>query len=364
MKLIQPTLLLDKSRCLRNLKRMQSKADRNQITLRPHFKTHQSHEIGRWFKEIGVQKITVSTIDMALYFAADGWNDITVAFPVNILEIDKINRLARRIKLNLLVENPDVLLRLDALLDYEVDIFIKLDIGYGRTGIHYSNISAIDRMISAFDQTDLCSWNGFLAHAGHSYKCRNKDEIRAIHEASKLAIRTLDPLREKYPDFQISVGDTPTCSVAEDFGWCSEIRPGNFVFYDLTQWKIGSNDLNDIAVALACPVVAKHPERGELVLYGGGSHFAKDRLSLENGSNVWGLLVDYDTRKDNSWTIMDELHWMTSLSQEHGILSVNQRIMDNTKVGDLLTILPVHSCMTALAMGQYWTTEGNNIQRI
>ncbi len=39
-----------------------------------------------------------------LYLVED-WNDITIAFPVNILEIDKINELVKRITLNLLVEN-------------------------------------------------------------------------------------------------------------------------------------------------------------------------------------------------------------------------------------------------------------------
>jgi len=32
---------------------------------------------------------------MAEYFARHSWNDITIAFPVNILEIANINRRAR-----------------------------------------------------------------------------------------------------------------------------------------------------------------------------------------------------------------------------------------------------------------------------
>ena len=103
----KPTLLLNEEIARSNIKRMVEKADRNNVKLRPHFKTHQSHEVGRWFREAGVDRITVSSLSMAGYFAHDGWDDITVAFPANLLEIDLINELASGIRLNLLVESVE-----------------------------------------------------------------------------------------------------------------------------------------------------------------------------------------------------------------------------------------------------------------
>ncbi|MCD6346711.1 MAG: alanine racemase, partial [Bacteroidales bacterium] len=94
-----PTLLIDEEKVKRNINRMLAKARDHACTLRPHFKTHQSVEIGEWFRDKGVEKITVSSFDMALKFASAGWNDITVAFPVNILEISKINIIASTIDL-------------------------------------------------------------------------------------------------------------------------------------------------------------------------------------------------------------------------------------------------------------------------
>jgi len=166
------------------------------------------------------------------------------------------------------------------------------------------------------------------------------------------------------PELIISTGDTPTCSIAEDFTWCDEIRPGNFVFYDLAQWQIGSNSLNQIAVAMACPVVTKHPDRNTIIVYGGGSHFAKDRLTLKNGKTIWGLLVDYDLSNDDTWTIPENRNWVTSLSQEHGIIEVDEETMANIHVGDIVTILPVHSCMAGLAMKEYLTTDNKIIKRL
>src|SRR6056297_3145541 len=101
-----PTLLLDSTKCKQNISNMVQKANEHKVAFRPHFKTHQSLEIGQWFKEKGVEKITVSSVSMAQYFAQD-WDDILIAFPVNIREIDEINQLAEKKKLHLLVESTD-----------------------------------------------------------------------------------------------------------------------------------------------------------------------------------------------------------------------------------------------------------------
>ena len=87
----KPTLCLDEAKCKTNIAFMAERAKNHDVTLRPHFKTHQCLEIGRWFKEKDITKITVSSLTMAKYFAEE-WDDITVAFPVNILEIDLIMR--------------------------------------------------------------------------------------------------------------------------------------------------------------------------------------------------------------------------------------------------------------------------------
>ena len=76
----------------------------HKLIFRPHFKTHQSLEIGKWFKELGTNKITVSSLKMAEYFS-EKWEYITVAFPMNILEINTVNELAKKITLNVCIEN-------------------------------------------------------------------------------------------------------------------------------------------------------------------------------------------------------------------------------------------------------------------
>ena len=93
----KPTLILDKERCMANITRMQEKAKNSNVHFRPHFKTHQSAFIGNWFRRLGIHSITVSSAGMAKYFSAYGWRDITIAFPVNLLEMNILSELANEV---------------------------------------------------------------------------------------------------------------------------------------------------------------------------------------------------------------------------------------------------------------------------
>jgi len=352
----EPVLLLDTKKCQRNIEMMVNKARRNRVRLRPHFKTHQSRQVGRWFREAGVNAITVSSLRMAKYFAADGWQDITVAFPINILEINTINALAERIALNLVTLDANITERLGQLLHHDVNLYLKTDIGYHRTGVDAKDHATIEAILAVIEQHPKLHFRGFLGHAGHGYSARSKAEILEIHEQSiSFLIELKERYRKRYPDLELSTGDTPTCSVAEDFSRVDEMRPGNFVFYDLTQHQIGSCQKEQIAVAVACPVVAKHADRNEIILYGGGVHFSKDFLDLGEGERSYGELVYLE---NDSWSAPFPDCYLTKLSQEHGTLRVDDMHFKSINIGDVVTILPVHSCMTANAMRAFRTLDG------
>lgn len=351
--------MLDTKRCERNIQSMLRRARQAQVTLRPHFKTHQSIEVGRWMQSAGIEGATVSSLRMAKYFADGGWKDITVAFPVNVLEMDTINELAQRVTLNLLVLDADVVRRLEAKLTAPVNVFIKMDTGYHRTGIPFDDFDAIDGVVNAITIATKLHFKGFLHHAGHSYDARSVAEIAAVHQDSLQNMQTVYARYvQRFPNLEISVGDTPTCSVMNDFGIATEIRPGNFVFYDLMMVQIGACTHNDIAVAMACPVVAKHLERREIIIYGGGVHFSKDVLTTEQGKSYGQVVVDDG---ELGWGNPLADVYVSKLSQEHGTISAPFDFVDNIQIGDIIKILPVHSCMTADLMRNYLTTNGNHI---
>lgn len=358
MKITKPTLLLDKKRCLANIEKLVHKAERNQLNLRPHFKTHQAHEVGAWFRDFGIKKIATSSLSMAHYFAQDGWEDILVAFPTNILEIDTINELANSIRLGLLVQSIEVLDFLKTALKHPVDAYIEIDLGYGRTGIQSTDTATLDSLIDAMQGSHL-TFKGFIGHAGHSYNAKGFDAIKAVHnEALSHVANVYKHYHNNHPNLEISIGDTPTCSTMSGFGYATELRPGNFVFYDLVQTHIGSCNINEIAVAVACPIVAMHPERHEVILYGGGVHFSKDVYHDDTYGKCYGIAVADD---GNSWSTPIPNTYLRSISQEHGVLKCNPEFFEHYKIGDVVKILPVHSCMTADLLKVIYTTDEQKI---
>lgn len=360
MQIQRPTLLLDKERCLKNIQLMLDKAEQNQIDLRPHFKTHQSQEVGRWFRDLGVKKIAVSSLKMAAYFAADGWEDITVAFPANVLEIDLINNLASKIKLNLLIQSKEALLFLETHLTAPICGFIKIDLGTKRTGIEGDDFELLDDLIQTIERSRQLVFSGFLGHAGHSYAAQGLEEIKAVHDEAMAKMSLVyHYYQNTHPNISISIGDTPTCSRMSTFDFVTELRPGNFVFYDLTQTKIGACSVDQIAVAVACPIVALHPERNEIIIYGGGVHFSKEVYLHPDYRTCYGLVVSDDK---NGWNAPIPMVYISKLSQEHGTISCSDAFMERCSIGQILKILPVHSCMTANLLQQMFTTEGEHIK--
>jgi D-serine deaminase-like pyridoxal phosphate-dependent protein len=356
----RPTLLVDENKARRNIERMAGRAREHGVGFRPHFKTHQSAEIGQWFRDFGVEAITVSSVDMAVGFAAAGWTDITVAFPVNLRQMGAINRLAESVKLGLLVESAETARRLDEGLTADVTVWLKIDAGYGRTGFHWENAAAIAATAEAVAGAKRLSLKGILTHSGNTYGARSVADVRQIFgEAVERLWQVQALLAGRGFSVAISVGDTPGCSLAENFEGVDEIRPGNFVFYDLMQWQLGACSLGDIAVAVACPVVALHPERGRIVVYGGAVHFSKEVLIRGDGSLNFGRVV---LLKEDGWTPLGEDVRVASVSQEHGIIEADRDLFDLIKVGDVLGALPVHACLTADLLRRYLTVEGEWIE--
>lgn len=344
----RPMLMINKAQCRKNIADMANKASIHKLLFRPHFKTHQSPEVGEWFRDAGVEAITVSSVSMACKFAASGWKDITIAFPFNIRESETAATLADTIDLNVLFDMPEQALALGSQLRSAAGYFIKINGGNHRAGLEPTDYSGIDQIISAASAYPL-KFKGFLTHAGQTYKAQGADEILAAHQNSKDILHQLKVrYKAKYPDLIVSTGDTPSCSLAKDFDGINEIRPGNFIYYDLMQLQLGSCSFEQISAAVICPVISVYPHRNEALIYGGAVHLSKEFLTLEKVNKTFGLAVPF---QNNIWSAAEGQDHLSSVSQEHGILTLDSDWAKQLKPGDLVAIIPVHSCLAADLLG-------------
>lgn len=347
-----PQLYLDKEKCLKNIERMARKAQTHQLSFRPHCKTHQSAEILSWFRNFGISKITVSSFSMASYFAQAGWSDILVAFPFDPGQISILNELTKSVRVSILIDNPGIFTHL-ASLEQQVKFYIDTDTGYGRTGVKSDAVATVDQIIRQSIPHKNLSFEGFYCHAGNSYQTSDPLKREEIHLN---AVSALKQLKEQFRAFDPKVlyGDTPNCSTQEHFEGIDEMTPGNFVFYDLIQHSLGACKPEDIAVAMACPVVGSYPSDRRLVIHGGAVHFSKEVLQIKERA-VFGQVVK---RKGKGWEAFDQEQYIHGVSQEHGVLENCGDWMEHIQLGDTLYFLPVHSCLTANLMREYITTDG------
>jgi D-serine deaminase-like pyridoxal phosphate-dependent protein len=356
-----PYLLLNKEKCLENIERMVTKATKNSLKFRPHFKTHQSIEIGKWYKEFGVNACTVSSFTMASHFASAGWTDITVAFPVSPYDSELINKLGKAIDLSIVFSSYKNLTAINDKIGCNVGVYIELDCGHGRSGISPDNTREIALMVNLIEQNEFYQFRGFITHAGQTYEVKSKDEVELIHRKTLTLLTQIKAFwKESYPEIIISYGDTPSCSISDDYWGIDEIRPGNFVFYDLTQAAIGSCTIDNIAIALICPVVDVYPERGEAIIRGGAVHLSKDYISMPDQTKSFGLICPFDGK---NWEQPFDGLWLKSISQEHGVIaSKNNELISILKPGQLVAVLPIHSCLTLDTMGELYLSGGTCLE--
>jgi len=347
-----PILLLDKNRCKNNIKRIASKAEKHGLEFRPHFKTHQSIEIGRWFRDYGVKGITVSSIGMAQYFVQDDWGDITVAFPFYDGMVGGLKELQKKAQIRLFLNHLDDVSLLNSELAKNFKVYIEIDAGYGRSGISIDEKEKIRNLVDAINMGKYSEFHGFYIHDGGTYKAQGKSEIKEKVMRSLSALRELKKL---YPDAKTSLGDTPSASILEDFDGIDEITPGNLVFYDWMQVQIGSCEPDDVAVHVKVPV-GQRISNYSAIVHGGAVHFSKDYIE-QNNEKSYGQAFKFE---ENKIVPLDGVI-LSALSQEHGTLSgLNSSLDESVKI---VNILPIHSCLTVNLFDRYISTDGEIISK-
>ena len=349
----EPTLLVNKDIVSKNIEKIANKFRRQEITFRPHFKTHQTAEIGEKFKPY-TDRITVSSIRMAEFFAEYGWSDISIAFPANPREKNQLFKLSERINLHLVTASALTADSLAKETGNPINWWIKIDTGNQRAGLGPEKGEEIISLAKKMSQNPGSIFKGILGHAGQTYHLNNpqkirEEELRAIHLMNAIKKKIEESLEL---DCLLSLGDTPGCSILEDWSGVDEVRPGNFVFYDLMQMELGSCKREEIAIAMACPIVEVDNSKNKAVIHGGAIHFGKEVHSKFR----YGQLLE--SKNETSWDGFLDNSYLDSLSQEHGVVHFDPQYSSKFRVGELVHIHPVHSCLTVDCMRGYTIIPG------
>ncbi|HET6707905.1 alanine racemase, partial [Amycolatopsis sp.] len=122
-----------------NIDRMQAFAAGHGLAVRPHVKTHKCTEIGRLQIAAGAVGITAGNVGEAEVFAAAGFDDIFLAYPVWPAGTKgaRLRKLAGTTRLRVGVDNPAAIGALADAMGDEPDrlqVVIEVDCGARRSG--------------------------------------------------------------------------------------------------------------------------------------------------------------------------------------------------------------------------------------
>ena len=344
-----PALTVERARVLTNLEEMAARARSLGVALRPHAKTHKSPAIATLQREHGATGLTVATVAEAECFAAHGHDDLLITTPpVGNWRLERLVSLARRARVRVALDDVEVVDALDRACrrgDVEIGFLWEVDCGVGRFGTPPGPPTA-ELVARAVDTAKHCSFDGLLTFGGHAYAATDRSQITAAADDERDAIvRTADELLARGVEVKVrSVGTTPTSSVMQASEGITEIRPGNYVFYDATQVALGLVPLERCALSVLATVVSR-PAAGRLILDSGSKALAAERLTTLTPG--FGMIEGHPELR------VERLYEEQAIVHSDGPCAI--------PVGARVRVVPNHACAAANLHTQLLVVDGEAI---
>jgi D-serine deaminase-like pyridoxal phosphate-dependent protein len=355
-----PQVLIDHTRAMNNIARVQALATDAGVRLRPHAKTHKSPAVARWQLDAGAAGIACAKIGEAEVFADAGITDIRLPYPVNPANAPRLLALMDRAAVSIIVDHPAVARGWSDAMQRAgraVDVLIKVDVGFHRCGIdpHADPMGFITTIASLPGLT----LRGLLSHAGHAYHAASEDALRAIarDEAALLADLRQRAFASGIAIDEISVGATPTLRFSAGQRGVTELRPGNYVYFDRTQVALGAASLDDCALTVLATVVSKHP--GRIVLDCGSKTLTNDQARGISPAAGYGAVLAGESDALDYAREIDEALTIERLSEEHATVRVTG--VTRLEPGDRVRVVPNHSCVVSNLVDVVRLVDGDQV---
>jgi D-serine deaminase-like pyridoxal phosphate-dependent protein len=346
---VTPALVVDRARLVANVRDMAARASSLGVALRPHAKTHKSPAIAALQREHGAVGLTVATVTEAEGFAAEGVDDLVLtAPPVGHWRLERLTTLARRVRIRVVVDGAEVVAALDEACrraGVEIGYLWEVDCGVGRFGTAPGAPSA-DPIAKAVQASRNASFDGLLTFGGHAYAATSPDAIAtAAHDEHDAITRTVSALADRDIEARVrSVGSTPTSHAMRSGQGITEIRPGNYVFYDATQVALGVVPPERCALSVLATVTSR-PAPDRLILDSGSKALAAERLSTLTPG--FGMIEGHPELR------------VERLYEEQAIVHANEPC--DIPVGARVRVVPNHACAAANLHSQMLVAEEGTV---
>jgi D-serine deaminase-like pyridoxal phosphate-dependent protein len=346
-----PELVVDLERVDRNISRAANAAAVAGKRLRPHVKTHKLPQIAHLQEARGAAGIQVAKISEAEAMLSVGVADILVGYPiVGQAKLARLVALAREAQVSVAVDSLAVARGIsDAMASSgaTVTLLVEVDTGLQRVGVAPGQPAVtLAQQISALPAIEF---SGVITHEGHTYALStSRSHMRELTlEACQQVVETARLIElSGVPVRVVSVGSSATFQFCLEAAGVTEVRPGTYVFNDLSQVALGAATLDDVAAVVVATVVSG-PRGNEVVVDVGSKGLSSDRLLTLNPPAEYGRTADGRGQ-------------VVRLSEEHAILRYDE---DPPGVGARVAIIPNHVCPVFNLYNDVLAVSGDSVER-
>ena len=329
-----PALAADLDVLERNIKGMATYCHQLDIPLRVHTKTHKVPEIAKLQIAAGSQGITCQKLGEAEVMVDAGIDNILI--PYNIVGTPKLKRLTaltKRARITVALDSEETATGISqqALADScVVPVIVELDTGSGRCGVQSpQKAQHLARQIVKMPGIDF---QGVMTYPSN---------VRA----KPFLTETFDLLtHDGIPVNIISGGGTGSEAASKELG-CTETRSGSYVYEGLT--RIGNSETlaPERCVLRVIVTVVSTPTPERIIIDGGQKTFTS------YPPTPYGHIIEHPDAK------------IYGMSVEHGHIDVSE-CSHRFKVGEQLSVIPLHQGMTSNLHNELVGIRGNNVETI
>ena len=329
-----PSVLIDLDKMERNIATMQARCDDLGIHFRPHIKTHKIPDIARRQIEAGAVGIACQKVSEAAVFVDAGFRDIQI--PYNIVGERKTRRLAalaQRAEVTVTIDSQAVVDGIaEAAQEAGVTISMMVElVSLGeRTGTTPAAALELARHIEA---TDNLRFAGLMIYPSDAAIRPRLQETLALLADAGIDAET------------VSGGGSGASRDAHLIPELTELRVGTSIFWDWNCVVADYTGFDNCAMrVLATVVSANEPDR---VILDSGSK----AIHSETNNGQFGYIMEYPDAR---------LH---KVNEEHGYVDCSA-CPSLPQVGEIVHIIPVHTCVVTNLHNQLYGVRGDAIEEI
>jgi D-serine deaminase-like pyridoxal phosphate-dependent protein len=193
------------------------------------------------------------------------------------------------------------------------------------------------------------TFEGLTFYPGH-IKGNDEHGLEELKKVSEVVQDALSAFERAGIEVKIvSGGSTPTLFHSHQVEGLNEIRPGTYVYNDLSTVRSEACSLADCAATLHCTVVST-ARPGQMIVDGGSKTFSSDRLP-NTSEPIFGYLLEAPGARFHK------------MNEEHGYVDITKAEREFS-IGDRVRIVPNHVCAAVNLHDQVYGIRGDSVEEV